>query len=145
MGKIKTILKNESGAVAAMTAMIMLVLLAISGLVIDSGLLVYDQLRLDESTNKAATAIVQSVDESASSSAGQVVFDEDLLLENSTYFLKVNVENAELISCEVDSEDEGVVYIKAKLKSKVYFSKIFGVEEYTLSSIAIGKVTKQTE
>ncbi len=80
-------INNERGAIAAMTAMLMLVVLTIAGLVIDSGLLVYDQLRLDEAANKSATAIVQSVDVNASSPS-RIVFDEALLLENSEYFFK---------------------------------------------------------
>ncbi len=66
-------------------------------------------------------------------------------LKTVSIFLKVNVPEAELVSCELDPEEDGVVYIKAKLKSKVHFSRIFGVKDYTLSSTAIGKVSKRTE
>tara|TARA_Y100000588_G_scaffold367569_1_gene434449 strand:+ start:874 stop:1308 length:435 start_codon:yes stop_codon:yes gene_type:complete len=144
MGRLYKILSNERGSIAAMVAMIMLVMLAIAGLIIDSGFLVYNQLRLDEATNKAATAIVRSVDETASS-ASNIVFDEEKLLTNSDFFLRTNAPDAVLTGCEIDPEDNGVVYISAKLKSKVHFSKIFGVKEFTLTSKAIGKVSKQTE
>lgn len=143
MFKTNTITKhlnNDRGSIAVLAAFFIMLLLAISGLIIDSGHLAYNRIRLDEATNHAAEAIIQGIDYEASEEYGQVILDKEsvgILVDNILY---ANLPEATLVSCEVDPVLMDRVKVKTKLEVEVFFSKIFGVETLTMYSESTGKV-----
>lgn len=132
---------NERGGTAVLAAMVLLVLVALSGLVVDCGWIVYTQIRLDEATNKATSGCINAVDEAYYQSTGILTYDPVLLDTELRYFLALNYPEAQLVKFEIDPDQPNMVYVTTKVKTEVHFSKILGIDEVTVKSEIISKLS----
>lgn len=124
------LLNNESGQSTAMAALFILLLLAFTGLLIDSGILIAEKTRLVEATSAAAESAVCALDEEAMAESGGIVIDlptAKLLVES---ILKMNIPEAELLKCEIDPAAPNQVLVETKLTVETHFFKVLKSAQY---------------
>ncbi|GAU76350.1 TadE/TadG family type IV pilus assembly protein [Fusibacter sp. 3D3] len=132
--------KEEKGATALISIMMMFVLLAFAGLIIDCGYVVYSKIGLDEATMQASDSAILAVDNDYFDETGEV----EIIIEDAAdyieYVLLYNLPDAILISVEADPIKPNIVEVYSQRTVPVHFSKILGINEVTIYSKAICKV-----
>lgn len=143
MSKVRKILSNEQGAMAIIMAAAILMLMAFSGLVIDSGYLVYQKSRLDAAANESANAIIQAIDIDVLEIEGELMLDPDLVMVVTDQFLKINMPSARIVELKMTSNAS--ISLVAEVEVKPFFSNILGIEKMKIRSEAVGKVDLNEE
>lgn len=132
MNKIKRFIKDERGFSALLFAVMMPVFLALAGVVLDGGLMMYSKAKLEAATEAAALSTIAAYDEEIWDEYEEVVLDEYIASLYAEYYLQVNLPEATLISCVVDPSDPSQAILTTEITVPTVFARIYGVNEKTL-------------
>lgn len=129
--------RDENGGALVLFAAFLPVLIAIAGLVIDTGVMAYHQARLAEATDAAAWAGLDSYDRDLWNppppARPKVVLIPSEARALATSYLAKNFPAAELTSVQVSG---GRIVVETEVTCPFFFMKIFGISEKTLTASA---------
>lgn len=127
--KLKEFWKSESGNMSVLMAALIVVMLAVCGIIIDTGLVIEGKLKLHSATKAAAQATYEAYDRDKWADESIVILDEQIAEEYANMYLHLNLPEATLLSVEVPAYQKNKAEVKTKLKVEFIFMKIFGVED----------------
>jgi Flp pilus assembly protein TadG len=123
---------NERGSVLSFFALLFPVLLALGGLVIDSSVVSLKKSNLSAAVDAAAWAALDSYDREIWEESNIVVLDESRALQLANEYLAKNMPEAQVTSVKV--VDSNKVEVVANVKVQLFFMKLFGINEVTLTA-----------
>lgn len=123
------IISSQEGNTTVIMATVIIVLLAVAGIIIDTGLVIEGKLKLHAATKAAAKATIEAYDEVIWENEGRVVLNQDEAESYASIYLNYNLAQAQLISVIIPTESPNKAEIKTKLKVEFIFMKIFGIED----------------
>ncbi len=132
---IKKLYQDDRGMVAVITAFFLLVLVALAGLVIDGGLLIYQRIRLEAATEAAAMATVEAYDVAIWEEHGIVELDPYWAEIHARNYLNINLPEAILESCEVNPFKKNQAIVRSKMEVNTVFMRAFGIEKRTIRTL----------
>ncbi len=135
---MRGLLDDERGMAAVLAAFIMLVIVALAGLVIDGGLLLYNEMRLEQATVAAARATRNAYDVVLWETQGIVELDPYLASKIAKEYLAYNLPEATVESCEVRPPKKNEAIVKTKVEVETIFVKIFGIDKKIVRSEVTG-------
>jgi hypothetical protein len=127
--KLKELWKSESGNMSVLMAALIVVMLAVCGIIIDTGLVIEGKLKLHSATKAAAQATYEAYDRDKWADESIVILDERVAEEYASMYLHLNLPEATLLSVEVPAYQKNKAEVKTKLKVEFIFMKMFGVED----------------
>jgi Flp pilus assembly protein TadG len=130
-------LRNEKGSTLVLSALILPVLVAVSGLLLDFGVLAVNYTKLSNAVDSSAIAALKSYDEYLWENENLVVLDENESRNLADQYLQKNLQNAILTKCTVTNNK---VDIEAEFTSPVFFMKLFGVGDIKVSAKSSAKL-----
>lgn len=135
---LRNLLHNECGAVSVLTALSLFMLLAIAGLVVDSGFLYFERRDQQAVTDAAALAAVQDPTNAASIAAAAFSRNnysgQTLTVSAGTYTANESVNASGRFSPSVS--DRNAVQVRASLPRRAYFAGFFGLSSPTLVTVS---------
>lgn len=131
---------NERGQAAALAAAVILMLIALTGLVVDGCLLIYNKVRLEAATEAAAHATFLAYDRELWENEGIVELDPYWAKHYATKLLNQNFPKAVLQSCEVGPVAKNTAIVKTSVEVELIFMKAFGIEKKTVRATIKNKV-----
>ena len=138
--KLKELWKSESGNMSVLMAALIVVMLAVCGIVIDTGLVIEGKLKLHAATKSAAMATYEAYDRDKWNDEGIVILDERVAEEYASIYLNLNLPEAQLLSVTVPPSQPNKAEVKTKLQVEFIFMKMFGVEDTEVYSTFEGIV-----
>lgn len=127
--KLKELWKSESGNMSVLMAALIVVMLAVCGIIIDTGLVIEGKLKLHSATKAAAQATYEAYDRDKWADESIVILDERVAEEYASMYLHLNLPEATLLSVEVPAYQKNKAEVKTKLKVEFIFMRMFGVED----------------
>lgn len=121
--------KQEGGYAALLFACLLPALIALAGLIIDGGLVMYSKAKLEAASEAAALSTISAYDQAIWESEGIVVIDEYNATLQAEYYLNTNLPEATLISCKVDLANPSKVIVVTEVPVEMVFARMFGIEE----------------
>jgi len=137
---LNQLIKSEAGNTLVIMAIVLLVLVAISGMVVDTGLLIEGKIKLHSATKAAAKSVVEAYDAEKWESERSVVLNPEVAEQTALIYLQYNLPEATIVSVVVPEESPNKAIVKTKLKVNFVFMKIFGVENCEVGSTITGIV-----
>ncbi|MEJ8545781.1 TadE/TadG family type IV pilus assembly protein [Brevibacillus borstelensis] len=129
--------RDEKGGALVLFAAFLPILVAIAGLVIDTGVIAYHQAKLSEATDAAAWAGLDSYDRDLWNVEPPEELRVVLLPGNArslaASYLAINYPRAELTGVEVSG---ATIVVKAQAECPFFFMKMFGIQGTTLHASA---------
>ncbi len=126
---IRLFLKDERGFAALLFAIMMPILIALAGLLIDGGLVMYSKAKLEAASEAAALSTIAAYDEEIWEDYGVVVIDEYTATLYAQYYLALNLPEAYIVFCEVDFINPSKVTLITEIPVEMVFAKAFGINE----------------
>jgi hypothetical protein len=144
--KIKVfVFLSEDGNTLPLMAAVIILILAMSGVVVDTGLLIEGKLELHAATKAAAKATYEAYDHNLWENEGEVVLIQEVTEAYAGEYLNYNLPEAKLVSVVVtnNSPTQANAEIKTSLEVEFVFMRIFGIDtcdvetvfEITVSSV----------
>jgi Flp pilus assembly protein TadG len=125
---------SEEGNMSVLMAGFIVLMLAVCGIVIDTGLVIEGKLKLYSATKAAAQATYEAYDRDLWADERIVRLDENVATDYAVMYLNLNLPEAELIFVEVKDSKPNEAEIKTKLKVDFIFMRLFGIESYEVYS-----------
>jgi Flp pilus assembly protein TadG len=129
---VRKLTKDEKGMTAAFVAVLMLVLVALAGLVLDGGILMLKKLELSSASDASALAVSKAYDQSLWENEGKVVIDPILAEQHVITTLQKNMPTANIVEIVIDPVEQNKATIKTKAVVETVFMKAFGIEKRTI-------------
>jgi Flp pilus assembly protein TadG len=131
MRKITTILKSEKGNTLPLMAAVILLMIALAGIIIDTGLVIEAKLQLHSATKAAANASRKAYDQTIWDKEKKVVLIQGTMEAYANEYLHYNLPKAKLVDVTIFNNYSTDVSgeIKTKYKVDLIFMKIFGIDE----------------
>lgn len=133
----KNLLKNEDGSVLVFTVILIPVIIALGGLLIDFGLVSVEKSKLSNAVDSAAWAALDSYDKEKWEEEGEVELIEERAYQLADQYLKANLPHATLLNVYIE---ENQVEVEAESVTKLYFMTLFGIREVTVKTSATKKI-----
>lgn len=131
---IKKLIRCNEGNTTVIMAAVMILLLAMGGIVIDTGLLVEGKLKLHAATKAATQATIEAYDPVIWETQGKVVLEKEKAEEYVALYLNYNLPQARLVSVTILPESLNKAQVVTKLKVDFVFMKLFGIESSEVNS-----------
>ncbi len=128
-------LNEERGFVVPLVAVLSPVLIAILGLMIDFGIAASNYFKLANAVDAAAYAALDSYDEALWEEEGVIEIEYSVARNKALVYLHENLEEATLREFQLLPNGKGV-RVKAEVNSPVFFMKMFGIGDRTITSVA---------
>jgi len=128
-------IRNEEGYTTVLFCFVILVMLAMAGLIIDSGMLMIAKMQLDDATEIAVeSAVLQSYDLDRYNLDGTYdLIDSEV--EAKTYeYLNKNMENVLVTGMFFHPTKLNEVTVTTQVEIKTHFMMIFGKDKNTIKS-----------
>ena len=126
---VKKLYRDEKGAAAVLLSVFMLVLLALAGLVLDGGLLMYSRTRLEAAAEAAAMATIKAYDKELWEKEGIVEINPIEAENYAKQYLELNLAKAQIEDVRVNPLKKNEVIVTAKLEVEMVFMRGFGIEK----------------
>jgi len=137
---LKKLLHDESGYSALFAALMTIVIIAITGLVVDTSMMILKQVELDAATDAVAMSMILALDNEVYEDTGEILVDEEMAESLSEWYLEENMPDAKQLSTEViktikiDGTINHKILIRTKYTYKPVFMSIFGIGEKVVYS-----------
>lgn len=131
MKRLRDLYQDEKGLSAALIAVMMLVLIAFAGLILDGGILIAKRLELSAATDAAASSLAKAYDQPLWENEGIAVFDPILAEEYVIRLLNKNMPSAKLVEIVIDPVQQNKAVLKTKAEVETVFLKAFGINKRT--------------
>jgi len=138
---IKKLYRDEKGMAAALTAVTMLMLIALTGLTVDGSLMMYNKVKLEAATEAAAHSTQCAYDVELWEDTGIVELDHDIAMQVATAVLYENFPDAVLESCEIDPIQKNVATLKAMVEIDTVFMRVFNIQKSIIRATVKNKVS----
>lgn len=125
-------MKRKKGLVLELFILLMPAIIAVLGLVVDAGLMMYYQHELDMSTEAASVATISAYDRPLYDSSRKVRIDPMDAKEAAIHYLKDNFSQAKITSLEALSDN--AIKIKTEYTHNFVFMRLFGFDSIVLQS-----------
>lgn len=124
---IEKMIKDERGITAAFLAVLMLVLIAFTGLILDGGLLMCGKLKLSAASDSAILSVIKAYNEEIWHEENKIVLDKVLVEKYVTKYLKENMKEAHIDQIKIASMNKVEITTYAEIET--VFMKIFGIDK----------------
>ncbi len=125
-------MKREEGSVMIWVIIILPVILAVVGLLIDGGMILYYQTQLDMATEAASVSTISAYDREAWNAENKVRINNDEARISAEKYLTENFKEARVE--KIDYVSDSTVTLETTYIVKMVFTKIFGVTEVEIKS-----------
>lgn len=138
---MKLSLNSNKGFIAVLICMMLPVIIALLGICIDGGILLYYDARLMSAAKFAAISATAFYDVTDGKAVLQGVNDSGPAFDAAKNALKMNFIDAQLYKFEINNTKKSECTVKAKVNVDFFFAKIFHVdgttieEEYTAERV----------
>ncbi|WP_066055594.1 TadE/TadG family type IV pilus assembly protein [Robertmurraya korlensis] len=122
---------NERGSILSFWVLMLPVLLVFGGLVIDTGIISLKKSNLSGAVDAAAWAALDSYDRQVWTDSNKVVLDNYHAQQLANQYLYKNMPGATVSSVKIINENQ--VEVVATIQVPLYFLKLFGFNEVTLT------------
>lgn len=129
---LRKLLQDEKGMAAAFIAILMLVLIALAGLILDGGILMSKKLELSSASDASALAVSKAYDKGLWENEEKVEIDPILAEEYVITTLQKNMSSAKLVEINIDPIEKNKATIKTKAEVETVFMKAFGIDKRTI-------------
>ncbi|WP_096439416.1 TadE/TadG family type IV pilus assembly protein [Alteribacter populi] len=129
---------NEKGLVVPLVAVLIPVFLGVIGLMVDVGFMATNYFKLANAVDSAAYASLDGYDREAWEENEIIVIDGQGAKQLAERYLNENMAEAKLTSFEVDDTS---VTIEAEATSPVFFMKLFGFTDRSITALAGADLT----
>jgi Flp pilus assembly protein TadG len=125
--------KGEAGAVYPLALFLIPVFLLMAGLIVDTGMGIYQHTKLTSAVDAAAIGSLDAYDRDEWEENKNIVIDHADALRLATMYLTTNMPDATIESIQVDGDR---VTVKARATAQVFFMSMFGKDDFTLEASA---------
>lgn len=125
-------MKREEGSVMIWVIIILPVILAVVGLLVDGGMILYYQTQLDMATEAASVSTISAYDREAWNAENKVRINNDEARVSAEKYLTENFKEARVE--KIDYVSDSTVTLETTYTVKMVFTKIFGVTEVEIKS-----------
>ncbi len=127
--------QRKKGVVLGLFILLLPVIVSLLGLVIDAGLFMYHQQKLDMATEAASVATISAYDRAVYASTRAVVIDPVSAEAAAQQYLTSNFSGAKIES--VTALDASTIKVRSHYTHEFVFMKVFGVARAELYSECI--------
>jgi len=131
---LKKLMCSNEGNISVIMAFVLLLLMAVGGVIIDTGLVIEGKIKIHAATKAAAKATIEAYNHELWESDGIVVLDQSIAEEYAIQYLNYNLPEAQIISVTIPEDSPNKAIINTKLKIDFVFMKIFGIDECEVKS-----------
>ncbi|NEU30498.1 hypothetical protein GN156_06835 [bacterium LRH843] len=135
------VLSEEKGFVLPFTALLIPIFIAMLGLMVDVGVASSNYFRLAHAVDSAAYAALDGYDRLVWEEDDRIEIDYHDAKAKATYYLHANLADATLTNFKIISGGRGV-RVEAKVNSPVFFMKMFGFSDRTITSFAEAQLSE---
>lgn len=128
-------MKEERGFVVPLVAVLIPLFLAMIGLMVDVGIASSNYFKLANAVDAAAFAALDSYDEELWEEEQVIYLDYDIAKSKAQHYLHENLATSTLKEFHIISGGRGVRVV-AEVISPIFFMKMFGMSDRTISSTA---------
>ncbi|MDQ0298882.1 Flp pilus assembly protein TadG [Salibacterium salarium] len=126
-------IKNERGSVYPLAAAMITVMIAVGGLLIDGGFVLYKYTQLASAVDSAAIGALDSYDEGLWEEEGKIEIDEGRARSQAQHYLNKNMTEASNLIVTVNNAN---VEVHAEATVPMFFMSLFGYSEIHIESEA---------
>lgn len=128
-------MKRRKGVILELFILLVPVFVALLGIVIDAGLMLYYQHQLDMATEAASVATISAYDRPVYEATSKVRIEQKSAENAARDYLRVNFKEAKIKT--VESINEYTVKVSTVYVHEFVFMRLFGFEEVVLESECI--------
>jgi Flp pilus assembly protein TadG len=132
-----SVLKNENGSVLTFAVLLLPVLIALGGLLIDFGMVAVKKAQLSGAVDAAAWAALDSYDRTVWDTFGITVLTEPQASQLAHQYLSENMPEAVLTEVKITGNR---VEVSGKSTTPLFFMKLFGIYDATVTASAKAKI-----